>query len=174
MIGFVLEAVLGGLFDAVLARVARKRRVRGWRVAREGGGDVVFGGFVRGPVAYRPPVGDSGGVLVLSAGELFWTADPGLGRGLWHRVPTQRLVVQHRTHGTGSPGVVMWPGYECLDGDRTVVILCEPDAERYLRAALGLPELEGREPVTDAIVDPGFWAARGGSPPPDGHPGELP
>lgn len=143
VIAGALELVLGLLFGDLLAASARRRQLRRWEDARERGLDVAFAGFARGPVPYRPAVGDAGGMLVLSSGELFWTADAGLGRALWHRVPTQRLVVTGRTRGPGSSGGCDWPGYECLDGDRVVVLLCEPDAEQYLRAALHLPSTSG-------------------------------
>lgn len=114
---------------------------------------------------YRPPFGDSCGALVLTRGELFWTADPGLGRGLWHRIPNDRLVVECRTHDDTVPAdLEPWPGYRCLDADRTVEILCEPDAEPYLRAALSLRDTEPRPPVTDALIDPAFWASRADPP----------
>ncbi len=94
----------------------------------------------------RPALQDAGGALVLSRDELFWTADPGFGRRLWHRIPVERLVVVHRTHGTGASGLSSWPGYECRDGQRTVVILCDPEAERYLRLALGCRRSTRRSP----------------------------
>ena len=135
--------------------------MRRWAKAFEQGGDVVFSGYADGPVSYRPQFQERGGALVLSSGELFWTVDPQLGRSLWHRIPNQQLEVLHRAQGSDASGLDTWPGYECLDEGRTVVLLCEPDAEPYLRAALSLPEVP-EEPVMDARVDPEFWASRGG------------
>jgi hypothetical protein len=159
VIELLAGALLDGLIDPWLDRGAQRRRIRRWAKAYAQGEDVAFLGYAAGPVSYRPRFGDRGGAFVLSSGELFWTVDPQLGRSLWHRVPNQRLHVQHRTQGLDSSGQDTWPGYECLDQDRTVILLCEPGAERYLRAALFLPELPD-QPVIDARVDPEFWASR--------------
>lgn len=77
---------------------------------------------------------------MLRAGDVFLVADLQLGPSFWHRIPNERLVAQERTEITFSAGLEIWPGYECLDVDKAVVLVCEPDAERYLRAALALPE----------------------------------
>ena len=79
------------------------------------------------------------------------------------RIPNELLVAQERREVTFRGGLEIWPGYECLDDDKPVVLACERDAERYLRAALALPEPE-HEPFIDARTDRPSEAADASAP----------
>lgn len=157
LVGSLLESTLGQW----LGQRSNVKRLRGWARAFEEGRDVAFAGWAEGPVAYASRFG--GGMLVLRAGALFWVADLQLGPSFWHRIPNERLVAQERKEVTFSGGPEIWPGYECLDGGKPVVLVCEPDAERYLRAALALPE-SGHEPFIDARTDRPSEAADASAP----------
>lgn len=146
----LVEGVFESTIGAWLAHHARVKKMQKWARAFDVGRDVAFTGWPEGKVPYGSRFGC--GMLVLRARELFFVADLQLGPSFWHRIPTERLVVQNRAIVEIDPELDGWIAYECLDGETSVVLSCEPDADRYLRAALSLPELED-EPIVDARTD---------------------
>ena len=165
MLGDLVAGLVGSLLDSTLGQWldqrSRVKRLRGRARASEEEREVAFAGWAEGPVAYALRFG--GGMLVLRGGKLFWVADLQLGPSFWHRIPNELLVAQERREVTFRGGLEIWPGYECLDDDKPVVLACERDAERYLRAALALPEPE-HEPFLDAGTDRPSEAADASAP----------
>jgi len=137
--------VLGALIDLVGSLLGASwghdATVRSMQKARDrayaSGRDVFFPGVVTGSVAYATRVD---GWLVLSAGDLWWSAAEGYRRSLWRPLPIASLrAVRERTaRGDVVLGLRRaWVVMECMDGLTPVEIACDAYDVKFVRAALG-------------------------------------
>jgi hypothetical protein len=104
--------------------------------AFESGNDVFFPGVVLGDALYATP---QDGWLVLSGGQLWWSAAEGYGKALWQalslggmRALNERPV--RRDFESELP--VAWMALDCSDGQSQVTIACAKHDIKFARAGL--------------------------------------
>lgn len=136
MLGWLVEGLAyligGSLGMDCQQRAVQRHRQRDFLAGR----DTFLVGSVEGPVPYASP-GGAPVWLVISGGSLFWTADRGFGRGLWHPIPVAELTLISVTPTRArTSDWTRWAAFSCRHGQRDVTLTCPDEDSGYLAAAL--------------------------------------